>query len=213
PIPGAPAADGNDIPGLISPATVASPRSVTCGAECAARPCTLRDMRSAQRALERNLGIVLWAELAVLAHLTGWPTPIPQVPLLDLLRAMPPRLRDCALSHAVDAAVASRTPAISGRVSPIGLASHVGDAMRARLVSGTSTCEKDEPQWLAPASPGAQRAVAFGLGTPSAIERVTGASVTDEDFQPQVAGHLEQFVDCRWPLLYLTGTPSEAPAK
>jgi hypothetical protein len=199
--------------GLVGPAAVASPRSVTCGADCAARPCTLRDMRSAQRALERDPGIVLWAEVAVLAHLTGWPTPIPQVPLLDLLRAMPARLRDCALSHAVDAAVASRTPVISARVSPIGLASHVGDAMRDRLVSGTWTCEKDEPQWLAPASPGAQRAVAFGLATPSAIERATGASVTDGDFEPQVAGHLEQFVDCRWPLLYLTGTPSDAPAR
>jgi DNA helicase HerA-like ATPase len=215
-VPGAPAADGNGLPGLIGltgPAAVASPRSVTCGAECAARPCTLRDMRSAQRALERDPGIVLWAELAVLAHLTGWPIPIPHVPLLDRLRAMPARLRDCALSHAVDAAVASRTPVISARVSPIGLASHAGGAMRARLVSGTWTCEKEEPQWLAPARPGAQRAVAFGLATPSAVERATGTSVTDEDFQPQVAGYLEQFVDCRWPLLYLTGTPSDAAAR
>ncbi|HEY4461027.1 MAG TPA: ATP-binding protein, partial [Streptosporangiaceae bacterium] len=211
-VPSADAADGNDMPGLVSAAAVASPRSVTCGAECTARLCTLRDMRSAQRALERHPGIVLWAELAVLAHLTGWPMPIPQVPLLDLLRAMPARQRDCAVSHAVDAAVASRTPVISAHLSPIGLASHVADAMGGRVVSGTWTCEKDEPQWLAPARPKAQRAVAFGLATPSAIERATGTSATDEDFQPQVAGHLEQFVDCQWPLLYLTGVPSDAAA-
>ena len=31
---------------------VVRPRSATCGAECQARPCTLRDMRAAQRALE-----------------------------------------------------------------------------------------------------------------------------------------------------------------
>ena len=31
---------------------VVQPRSATCGAECQARPCTLRDMRAAQRALE-----------------------------------------------------------------------------------------------------------------------------------------------------------------
>ena len=32
--------------------TVVTPRSATCGAGCAARPCTLRDMRAAQRALD-----------------------------------------------------------------------------------------------------------------------------------------------------------------
>jgi hypothetical protein len=219
-----------DIPSLVSPAAVTSPRSVTCGAECAARPCTLRDMRSAQRALGRHPGIALWAELAVLAHLTGWVMPIPQVPLLDLLRAMPGRLRDCALSHAADAAVASRIPVISAGVSPAGLAAHVGDAMRARLAGGTWACGKEERQWLAPAcrdaaarQPGpaprgsdggqryadAVRRVAFGVATPSAIERITGTSVTEDDFEPELAGRLEQFVDCRWPLLYLTGTASE----
>lgn len=225
------AADPNDAPGLVSPAVVASPRSVTCGADCAARPCTLRDMRAAQRALERDPGIALWAELAVLAHLTGWAMPIPHVPLLDLLRAMSARLRDCALSHAVDAAVASRTPVISARVAAIGLASHVGGAMRARVAGGSWTCDREEPQWLAPSyqcvfgqqigtvlagrvqrHAGTVRGVAFGLATPSAVERATGASVTDDDFEPQLAGYLEQFVDCRWPLLYLTGTPSDPAA-
>jgi uncharacterized protein len=201
-------ADGAAAPGLVSPATVASPRSITCGAECAARPCTLRDMRGAQRALERDPGLALWAELAVLAHLTGWAMPIPQVPRLDLLRAMPARVRDCALSHAVDAAVASRTPVISARVSTVSLASHVAGAMRARVERGTWTCEKEEPQWLAYSG---QPGVAFGLATPSAIERATGASTTDDDFEQQLTGYLEQFIECRWPLLYLTGTASGPP--
>jgi DNA helicase HerA-like ATPase len=245
---------------------VTSVRSITCGAECAARPCTLRDMRAAQRALERQPGIALWAELAVLSHLTGWAMPVPRMPLLDVLRVMPVRLRDCALSHAVDAAVASRTPLISARVSTVGLAAHVGTAMRARAARGTWTCQKEEPQWLAPAyqwvlvldslksadrtRPGggphprtadwertygqaviggtcarqagtvqrwydngqrhadAMRGVAFGLATPSVIEQATGTSATDDDFEQQLAGYLEQFVQCRWPLLYLTGTTS-----
>ena len=40
-------------------------------------PCTLRQMRQAQRAAEAGPWIIWWAELAVLAHLTGWPMPFP----------------------------------------------------------------------------------------------------------------------------------------
>ncbi|HYZ57087.1 MAG TPA: ATP-binding protein, partial [Streptosporangiaceae bacterium] len=253
-----------DAMGTATPAGVVSVRSTTCGAECVARPCTLRDMRAAQRALERYPGIALWAELSVLSHLTGWPMPVPKAPLLDLLRVMPVRLRDCALSHGVDAAVAARTPVISSRVSPVGLASHVGTAMRARVARGMWMCQKEEPRWLAPAyqwalvldslksadrkslGPGphprtgewertygqviigdtcarqagtvqrwydnsqrdadAVRAVAFGVSTPSVIERATGASTEDDDFEQHLNGYLEQFIDCRWPFLHLTGT-------
>ena len=60
-----------------SPGTVVSPRSGTCGTDCRASPCTLRDMRAAQRFLDETPGLVLWAELAVLAHLTGWLMPLP----------------------------------------------------------------------------------------------------------------------------------------
>ncbi len=49
----------------------------------------------------------------------------------------------------------------------------------------------------------AVRAVAFGLVTPSAIERAIGASATDDDFGPRLADQLEQFADCEWPHLYL----------
>ena len=39
-----------------TPAGVVRSRSITCGADCFGRPCTLRDMRVAQRALERVSG-------------------------------------------------------------------------------------------------------------------------------------------------------------
>jgi DNA helicase HerA-like ATPase len=215
-----------------SPATVATVRSVTCGAECVADPCTLRDMRAGQRAAERHPGITLWAELAVLAHLTGWPMPIPQDPLLKLLSEWPARRRDCALSHAVDAAVAARTPLISARVSGPALASHVATAMRARVTQGRWLCPEQEPRWLAPAprpaagrggtvpdweeqrQPGEHcqpedleplRQLAFGLATPSAVEKAIQARVTDADFEAQLAGYLDrEFTDCKWPLRYLT---------
>jgi uncharacterized protein len=245
-----------------TPAGVVRPRSVTCGADCVGRPCTLRDMRVAQRALDQYPVVRLWAELCVLAHLTGWPMPVPRTALLSLLQMMPSRLRDCAISHGVDAATAVRVPVIVGRVSPVGLASHVSTAIRARVSRGTWLCQREEPAWLAPAykwtlvldalrsadrkNPGAGphprgpeweraygqaiigetcarqvgivqrwhdsaqrdaaevRAVAFGIDCPSAVEVAVGAAVGDDDFDERLAGYLDQFVDCRWPGLYLT---------
>ena len=134
----------------VGPADVVQPRSATCGADCVERPCTLRDMRIAQRALDEYPGIRLWAELSVLAHLTGWPMPVPGTELLSLLQMMPSRLRDCAISHGVDAAVGIRVPAIVGRVSPVGLASHVAAAIGSGLSGGTWLCQQEEPRWLAP---------------------------------------------------------------
>jgi uncharacterized protein len=255
-----------------APAGVVRPRSPTCGADCAGRPCTLRDMRMAQRALDEDPGLRLWAELSVLAHLTGWLMPVPGTALLSRLRAMPSPLRDCAISHGVDAAVNVRVPVIAGRVSPVGLASHVSTAIRARVARGAWLCQREEPGWLAPAyqwalvldalrsaeqkNPGAGphprsgeweraygravtgdtcarqagtvqrwydaaqrdawqvRAVAYGVDRPSAVETATGARADDDDFGERLAGHLEQFVDCRWPGLYLTsGDTGDPPGR
>jgi uncharacterized protein len=245
-----------------TPAGVVRPRSTTCGADCTGRPCTLRDMRVAQRALDEYPAVRLWAELSVLAHLTGWPMPVPRTVLQSLLEMMPSRLRDCAISHGVDAAVSVRVPVIAQRVSAVGLAAHVSTAIRARVSRGTWLCQREEPKWLAPAyqwtlvldalksadrkNPGAGphprssewertygramagdtcarqvgtvqrwydgaqrdawqvRAVAFGVDGPSAVERAVGAAAEDDDFEERLAGYLDQFVDCRWPRLYLT---------
>jgi uncharacterized protein len=250
-----------------TPSGVVQPRSPTCGADCVGRPCTLRDMRVAQRALDEYPGLRLWAELSVLAHLTGWAMPVPGTTLLSLIAMMPSRLRDCAISHGVDAAINVRVPVITSRVSPVGLASHVSTAIRSRVSRGAWLCPREEPRWLAPAyqwtlvldalksadrkNPGAGphprsaewertygqavvgdtcarqvgtvqrwydgaqrdalqvRAVAFGVDHPSAIERAVGARADDDDFEERLTGYLDQFVDCRWPRLYLA---SAAPA-
>jgi DNA helicase HerA-like ATPase len=252
-----------------TPAGVVRPRSVTCGADCAGRPCTLRDMRVAQRALDEYPPVRLWTELSVLAHLTGWPMPVPRTALLSLLEMMPSRLRDCAISHGVDAALAVRVPVIAARVSPVGLASHVSTAIRARIARGSWLCQREEPKWLAPAykwtlvldalkaadrkNPGAGphprslewertygqaitgdtgarqvgtvqrwydgaqrdgwevRAVAFGVDGNSAVEGAVGAQAEDDDFEERLTGYLDQFVDCRWPRLYLTADPLGDP--
>ena len=253
----------------ITPAGVVRSRSITCGADCFGRPCTLRDMRIAQRALDEYPVIRLWAELSVLAHLVGWPMPVPRTALLSLLQTMPSRLRDCAISHAVDAALAARVPVIAGRVSSVGLASHVSTAIRSRVSRESWLCQREEPKWLAPAykwtlvldalktadrkNPGAGphprssewersygqaitgdtcarqvgtvqrwydgaqrddwevRAVAFGVDLPSDIEKAVGARAEDDDFEERLTGYLDQFVDCRWPRLYLTADPLGDP--
>jgi hypothetical protein len=134
----------------VPPSRIIAPRSATCGARCQQQPCTLGQMRAAQNAATRDLRITLWAELAVVGHLTGWLMPVPGPALTADLAAMDERLRDCALSHAVDAAVASRATTIAGHVSGSALATHVAAAMRG-LGSQQWLCTREEPQWLAPA--------------------------------------------------------------
>jgi uncharacterized protein len=133
-----------------SPASIVSPRSVSCGPDCRANPCTLRDMRAAQRAAGDDRRIIMWAELSVLAHLTGWTMPMPGPAFAAALRAMNTRLRDCALAHTVDDAVASRAPVAAPRVSTAALAGHVTTAMRAALDDQQWLCGRAEHQYLAP---------------------------------------------------------------
>ena len=125
-------------------------RSPTCGATCAAKPCTLAQMRAAQRATVTDPRITLWAELAVVAHLTGWDMPRPAPVFAAGLSSLDARLRECAVSHAADAAVAARVPALSGRVSPGDLVVHVVAAMRQAAGTATRSCEPEEPWYLAP---------------------------------------------------------------
>jgi hypothetical protein len=125
-------------------------RSATCGAVCREQACTLGEMRAAQRATITDPRITLWAELAVIAHLTGWPVPRPIPSFIADLQAIDARRLDCALAHATDAAAAARVPAISARISPDALATHITTVIR-ELVGGTLVCSSEEPQYLAPA--------------------------------------------------------------
>ena len=138
-----------------SPAGVVGSRSGSCGPDCQAGPCTLRDMRAAQRLLDDLPALVLWAEVSVLAHVTGWlmPPPAASGELASRLSGLAsrPRLLDCAVSHAADAAVASRASEIATRISPGALAAHVAMAMRRWVGDGGRACTFPEPQWLAPA--------------------------------------------------------------
>jgi uncharacterized protein len=132
------------------PASIIGRRSITCGRECRDKPCTLAQMSAAKRVTAISPSVTLWAELSMLAHLTGWGLPALGEGPTRQLRAMPDQLRDCAISQAVDTATVARAPAISGRVSPDLLAAHVAAAMRQAVTDGTWLCEHEEPQYLAP---------------------------------------------------------------
>jgi uncharacterized protein len=131
-------------------ANIIGRRSVTCGGECLDRPCTLAQISEAKRPTPTGQLITLWAELSVLAHLTGWDLPALAEGSTRQLRKVPDRLRDCAISHAVDAATTARTSVISARVSPDLLAIHIAAAMRQAVEDGTWLCDDEEPQYLAP---------------------------------------------------------------
>ncbi|MEH1029539.1 ATP-binding protein [Micromonospora profundi] len=123
-------------------------RSASCGTACMAEPCTLRDMRRAQLLLADLPWLRLWGELAVLGHLTGWPTPAIRAELIQVLRMMPVRLRECALSHAVDGAVAVRSAHLSTGCDPNELVRHVVDSLHWTAFGG-GRCAEQEPDFLA----------------------------------------------------------------
>ena len=83
-------------PGTSDSRALVRPRAASCGTECTSRPCTLREMRRAQQALEDEPWVGLWAGLAVLAHLTGWPAPVPQPNVLAAVQALAVRTGQCA---------------------------------------------------------------------------------------------------------------------
>ena len=63
-----------------------------------------------------------------------------------MLDGLDPRLRDCVLSQAVDAAVATRSAVLGTATDPFELAEHVVEQLRAGVV-----CPADEGRFVAPA--------------------------------------------------------------
>jgi uncharacterized protein len=130
-----------------TPAPLVAPRSPACGADCVARPCSLREIVEAQRPLRRH-GYWLWTELAVVAHLVGLPMAAPGPAMGEELRAWSRRSRDCLISAGAEAAVHRRAPALAKSVTPAALAAHIAQSLRAQA-DGAPGCAAGEPEWLA----------------------------------------------------------------
>jgi hypothetical protein len=132
-----------------SPATLVLDVPPTCSPVCHAGPCTLQQTTSARRLLVDDPRLPVWVELAVLGHLIGLPAPAPSGRFAAAVAGMEARLLGCAVRHAVDAAVASRSAALSSSHSPVEFASHVAAELRG--TSGRPAACPDEPlRWLAP---------------------------------------------------------------
>lgn len=198
-------------------------RSGACPPECLAAACTLGQIAAARRAAIRDPRITLWAELAVLAHLTGWILPQPRPDFTAALNGMDRRERDCALAHAAEVAAASRAAALVPRVAPLPLAGHTAAAMRTAL-DGGPPCPPEEPQWLAPAcewDPIADELrAAAANGTPgrhprsAEWEHARGRAIPGGDCAAQLAA-VTRWQDNAWKqsraravTVYGTGTPS-----
>ncbi|MGW0754240.1 ATP-binding protein [Streptomyces sp. NPDC002587] len=175
-----------------SPAPMVAPRSVACSEGCSAEPCTLRQLRTAQRLTEQDeLRITLWAEMAVAAHLLGWVTPLPGE---AMRRDLAPhwtsdrRTVECAIGQAVDRAVHSRVGAPG---SPGALAEHVAAVMRAQL-DGADPCPVAEPRWKARKGT-KTRQYYHGRHTPSVLEQTVGCADPSEDWPKRFARALTVF--------------------
>jgi hypothetical protein len=130
------------------PAAIITPRSPSCDPLCQGQPCTLAQIRAAQNTAVHDPAIILWAELAVLGALTGWPAPVPGAGLTARLLDLPERLLGCTLSHAVDAAVSARASALGATADPAALAAHVTAGLR-NYAGGGHPFPPPAPEWLA----------------------------------------------------------------
>ncbi|MFF3018719.1 helicase HerA domain-containing protein [Streptomyces sp. NPDC057939] len=175
-----------------SPAPMVTARSGACGEGCSTAPCTLRQLRTAERLTDEvELRITLWAEMAVAAHLLGWMTPLPGEAMRRSLapyRTDGRRLVECAIGQAVDRAVHSRVGAPG---SPGALAGHVAAMMRAQL-DGHDPCPVAEPRWKARKGT-KTRQYYHGRGTPSVLERTVGCADPSEDWSKRFAAVLKCF--------------------
>ncbi|MFD9042207.1 ATP-binding protein [Streptomyces bottropensis] len=178
--------------GAIRPASAAAltgERSRACGPCCTPEPCTLRDLRMAQRLMEQpELRIVLWAEMAVAAHLLGWTTPLPGEAMRRALEPYRGRLLDCAIGQAVHRAVHSR---VGAPAAPEALAEHVAAMMRAQL-DGQDPCQVAEPHYKARKGT-KTREYYHGRLTPSVLEKIVGCADPSEEWGKRFSSALSCF--------------------
>ncbi len=167
--------------------------SVACGACCQEQPCSLRDVRRAQRLLERDPRVTLWVELVVVAHLLGEEAPVAGGALLNDCRRLSQRERECAIAHAVQRAVASRSSVIARHFSPDALAVRAAAVVNAQL--DRSPLEDDRPpaDWSTAFARAESEQVLFGRDTPSALESAVGVPRTDERWARALADRVRQF--------------------
>jgi hypothetical protein len=132
---------GTDLP-------LAATLSLACGSECRTLPCTLRQVQHARSLLDRDPRVTVWAELVVLSHLLGFPPPRAAEPLLDELRRLAARERQCLLAHALQRAVGTRSGPIARHFSPDELTARAASVIDAQLDGSPAPAGRPRGYWL-----------------------------------------------------------------
>lgn len=115
---------------LVPPFYLGLRRSHACGHECkSGAPCTLLEMRRAERLVEAHPELTLWAEVSCTAHLIGYLSPgletSPAVEELRQLLQSDPRLLECAVGSAAEQAISARYHGVSRFFDPDSLGRHL----------------------------------------------------------------------------------------
>ncbi len=130
-------------------------RSAACTGCCAERPCVLQEIRHGERLLTLHPELRLWAETSVIVHQLGYPgvglADSPSVQSLRALHGSDPWVVECALTHALEAAISSRYEKLIGFYDPDHLAAHLSRIGQVILRGGewASMCADDHGRWRA----------------------------------------------------------------
>jgi uncharacterized protein len=122
--------------GLAVPVT--GRRSAACGPACTTgRACTLLELRAADllAGSPEDAWLRVWAEVLLLAFLTGRPLPVVPAALRSRWSGLDDRLRECLLATAVDRSLRGRALAVRAFYDPQRLAAATA-ARALRLLSG-----------------------------------------------------------------------------
>ncbi|GLW91121.1 ATP-binding protein [Actinokineospora globicatena] len=143
---GIPLGEDREAPADGPPVARTRPRGTGCGLACRTQACTLRQINTAERVASAPR-FTLWAELVVIAHITGHPAPRPDKRWLDELAALDRRTLECAVGHRVEESVAARYPGLSEHYQPEHLVGHVAATMLMVVDGHRVSCDGTEHRW------------------------------------------------------------------
>ena len=129
-------------------------RSRACGAQCRdGEPCTLRNLRHAERFLQAHPELTFWMEVSFAAHGVGFPAPtLAESRSVEEIRergAKDPRLVECAIAHAVERGVQARYDGLKSFFDPYSLGEHLGALATSTFLApiGGRSCSEDRGRW------------------------------------------------------------------
>jgi len=129
-------------------------RSAACGPCCSERPCTLREIRTADvlAAPESpaDAWLRVWAETLVLAFLTGRGLPVVPGQLRHRWNELGERLRECLLATVIDRTVAARAQALRASYDPARLTASAAHVALRALGQGAGPGTRIGPSWVIP---------------------------------------------------------------